>query len=291
MGHIVDNLDLRRALFAAAAKYKNIALFAPAQVATIHTDEARATVVLNTGDTLQAPLMIGADGRLSIVRDHARIRTRGWPYDHTAVVATITHTGPHDNIAVEHFFPEGPFAVLPFTNDARGTPRSAVVWSMRPMDARRVMRMDDRLFCLSLQSRLPPRYGDVVATAPRGAYPLSLQHAERYVGARTALVADAAHGIHPIAGQGLNVGLRDVQALADILTALPPATWGDGDVLQKYERARRVDVSAMVAATDGLTWLFGTRALGARTARRLGLMAVNRSEAAKRFFVKQAMGV
>jgi 2-octaprenyl-6-methoxyphenol hydroxylase len=262
---------------------------APANVAAIDQDDDAVRVTLGDGRVARTALVVGADGRGSFVREAARIRTRGWPYDHTAIVATITHTGSHQNTAIEHFLSTGPFAVLPFTADARGRYRSAVVWSERPVTAQKIMAMSDTQFAQALTARLPDRYGAVVAVAMRAAYPLSLQHAERYIDTRLALVADAAHGIHPIAGQGLNIGLRDAATLADGLVGVDDC--GDDAVLAAYQRARRADVTTMVAATDGLTGLFGLGLPGLRGVRRLGMRVIDRLPPLKNALVRHAMGV
>lgn len=291
-GWIVDNQDLRIALGHEVTRAQNLTLIAPASVQTIDVGDDYVTVTLNDGQQISTTLLVGADGRASQVRDHYRIRTRGWPYDHTAIVCTIRHTGAHGNIAIEHFRSDGPFAALPMTDDTDGTPRSGIVWSERPHTSRKIMAMDDDMFTLALSARLPERYGDIELSGKRGAYPLTLQHAEEYTGHRMALIADAAHGIHPIAGQGLNLGMRDVADLAElIITAhVNGDDIGSAELLDQYTRARRMDNMGMVGATDMLTWLFGSKIPGIGPARRFGLMAVERIPALKKFFIQQAMG-
>ncbi len=291
-GYIVDNLDLRQALAAQIARHKNITLYAPADIGAIDRDPkgGKITLTLNDGRKITAGLLVGADGRGSHVRVEARIRTRGWPYHHTAVVATITHTKPHHHLAIEHFLPDGPFAVLPFCDDDQGRPRSAIVWSSSPKEARRVMSMDDATFMLALSARLPESYGSVIETSPRAAWPLTLQHADTYIAPRTALVADAAHGIHPIAGQGLNLGMRDIADLADLIWTAGSQDIGGPELLHGYQTRRRADTLTMVGATDILTGLFGWSAPGIPMLRKMGLRLVQATPALKRFFINQAMG-
>ncbi len=312
-GYIVDNIDLRKAQAHTVNNTKNITMITPATVADITITNRHAAVTLNNGTIIRTGIVIGADGRGSIVRDLAGIRTRGWPYPHTAIVSTITHTGAHNNIAVEHFLSTGPFAVLPFTNDENGTPRSAIVWSEHPHTARKIMRMNDDTFKMALMSRLPGRYGDVVHVGPRGAYPLSLQHAVDYTAPRIALVADAAHGMHPIAGQGLNLGLRDVQVLADLMitAASSPRRRGSGkesmpdprlrgddagydfgtpEILDAYARARKPDILALMSGTDMLTGIFGSRIPGLRPLRKIGMRVIEHLPPVKNFFIRVAKG-
>lgn len=291
-GWIVDNQDLRIAQADALAEEKNLTLLAPATITDIVTDAQGARITLRDGRAVTGALLIGADGRASAVRDHFRIRTRGWPYDHTAIVCTVRHSGRHDQIAIEHFQSSGPFAALPMTDDVEGCPRSGIVWSERPHTARRLMALDDAAFALALTARLPDRYGDLTLVGKRAAFPLSLQHAERYTDTRMALIADAAHGIHPIAGQGLNLGMRDVADLADLLITAHQNgdDLGAPDILAAYERRRRADNMGMIGATDTLTGLFGAKWPGVGAARRLGLRLVEQVGPMKRFFIRQAMG-
>ncbi len=291
-GYIADNMNLRGSLFDEMSQCAFITLFAPTDIASIETDTHCTSVTLNDGRILSAALLVGADGRGSYVRDHFRVPVRGWPYDHTAVICSIHHTGDHHNIAIEHFNAHGPFAVLPMTDDENGLHRSGIVWSMPPAEARKVMAMDNDIFAQALASRMPDRYGDITVHAPRAAYPLTLQHAQRYIGPRMVLVADAAHGIHPIAGQGLNLGMRDLADLADLLISAykDGQDLGAPDLLAHYERMRRRDTIGMIGTTDILTGLFGFSLPGIPLVRRWGLRAVQAIPSLKRFFIQQAMG-
>lgn len=288
-GYIVDNLDLRIALAQEAERQKHLTLYAPTDITMIDNHADHVAVTLDDGRMITTNLLVGADGRGSAVRDHYRIRTRGWPYDHTAVVATITHAGAHNNIAIEHFLSDGPFAVLPVSNDDQGQHRSAIVWSARPHQARAIMRMSDDAFMLALSARLPERYGEILDPGKRAAWPITLQHAQDYIAPRMALVADAAHGIHPIAGQGLNLGMRDIADLADLIIT-QGGDVGRGDILQAYQTRRRADTTLMVGATDILTGLFGLNGFGIPVLRKAGLRIVQAVPTFKKFFIGQAMG-
>ncbi|HRC26022.1 MAG TPA: UbiH/UbiF/VisC/COQ6 family ubiquinone biosynthesis hydroxylase [Alphaproteobacteria bacterium] len=300
-GWIVDIRDLRAGLFALAAKTPGLRHIAPAHVERIDTDggkEARISLgddssqnAQNPQQNIHASLVVGADGRGSWTRRTAGIGTRGWSYGQTAIVCTLAHEYPHDNRAVEDFRPEGPFAILPMTDAPDGTHRSSLVWTQHA-GGPDPMTFDDHTFDVALAARCPPEYGAVRRIGKRFSYPLSLLHAKTYVAPRRVLVADAAHGIHPIAGQGLNIGLRDVAALADLLirTHRESRDIGSPEVLRAYERARRADNMAMAGATDLLTYLFSNDLTILRLARRFGLGMVARLPVARRFFVRQAMG-
>lgn len=286
-GWVIENRYLRAKLFA-ALDHPNIDHIAPAAIADYAVDDDGVDVILADGKTLRAKLVIGADGRNSFTRDWMGIGTRGWKYNQRAIVCIVSHENPHNNIAVEDFRGEGPFAILPMLNDANGNHRSALVWTEHGPEKSSMLRWDDATFNAALRERFPPEYGAVKMAGPRKAFPLSLAHAHSYIGPRMALVADAAHGIHPIAGQGLNIGLRDIAALAEILKGADDP--GDAALLQSYERARRPDNMAMAAATDALNKLFSNNSKSLRILRRAGLHAVERIPAAKRFFMRYAMG-
>lgn len=293
-GWIVDIRLLRKALFARAAALKNLTHLAPAAVTDFGAEQDQGIPVrLDTGETLSAALLVGADGRRSFTREHLDIPVREWPYRQRAVVCAVTHENPHGNIAVEHFRPEGPFAILPMTDGAQGRHRSSVVWTEDEKSRESVLSWDEETFNAALNARFPPDYGRVRLLGQRWAYPLGLVHAYRYTGERTALVADAAHGIHPIAGQGLNLGLRDVAALAELVFEAKDRGEDIGSpvLLERYQRMRRFDNMAMAGATDLLNRAFASDFPPLRLARRAGLRAVARLPAAKRFFMEQAMGV
>lgn len=291
-GWIVENRDLRKVLYDRLEKLDRATHIAPAQVQDFAADEDGVCVHLADGRALRAKLLVGADGRGSFVREKAGITTRGWTYGQNALVCTVTHENPHYNVAVEHFRPEGPFAILPMTDAEDGAHRSAVVWTEHAKTRRSAQDFDEDTFNTALNARFPAEYGKVRLAGKRFSYPLGLIHAHNYVAERLALVADAAHGIHPIAGQGLNIGLRDIAALAGmVIEAHADGTdIGGTDLLNRYQRARRFDNMTMAAATDALNKLFSNDLPPVRMARRLGLRAVQRIIPARRFFMRQAMG-
>lgn len=291
-GWIVENRLLRRALFDRLAALPNAQHIAPATVANFARDEDGVTVHLEDGRTLCAPLVIGADGRGSFTREWMGINTRGWSYKQRALVCTVIHENPHHNVAVEHFRPEGPFAILPMMDDDKGRHRSAVVWSEHGADKNSALHFDEGAFNAALNTRFPDSYGTVALNGKRFAYPLGIIHAHDYIAPRMALVADAAHGIHPIAGQGLNLGLRDIALLAELLVDARRAgtDYGDADLLETYQRKRRTDNMIMAAATDTLNKLFSNSITPVGIARKIGLRAVQRFTPARKFFMRQAMG-
>jgi 2-octaprenyl-6-methoxyphenol hydroxylase len=290
-GWIVENADFRRCLQQRVAALPSVRHLAPATVASF--DIGKDSVTIETPEGFhQARVVIGADGRNSFVREWMGVGSRGWSYRQQAVICTIVHEHPHNHIAVEHFRSEGPFAILPMADDAQGRHRSSVVWTA---DAGRDSPLDwpQPVFEAGLAARFPAWYGKVGLAGPRFAHPLSLNHAHRYIGPRMALVADAAHAIHPIAGQGLNLGFRDIAALAPLLldAIRDHRDPGSPDVLDRYQRLRRVDNMAMAGATDQLNRLFSNEGLTVSLARRAGMKAVGRLPFAKRFFMSQAMGL
>lgn len=298
-GWIVENKNIRAALYKEAAKHKNLIHLAPAKV----TDFALippslegggsgegVRTFLKDGTIIDSQLIIGADGRGSFTRQWMDVPIRQWQYNQQAVICIVAHEKPHKNIAVEHFMPEGPFAVLPMQDDDKNRHRSSIVWTEH-QGGRSLMDMSDAAFQAHLQSQFPKFYGEIEVISRRLAYPLNLIHAQDYIAPRMALVADAAHGIHPIAGQGLNLGFRDINEMANLLINAHQKgeDLGDTELLETYQRRRRPDNMAMVAVTDGLNRLFGNNNPLIRRARQFGLKAVERFKPAKRFFMKQAM--
>ena len=291
-GWIVENRLLRRALLERAQAAKSADHIAPADVADFARDENKVTVMLKDGRSFAAPLVIGADGRNSFTREWMGIGARAWGYGQRAVVCVAEHENPHGHIAVEHFRSEGPFAILPMTDGEDGAHRSSIVWTEHGPDKKSALRYDQESFDAALGARFPEFYGRVHQIGGRFSYPLGLIHAHSYIAPRMALVAEAAHGIHPIAGQGLNMGFRDIAALTELVSdALKEGRDpGAGDVLDNYQRRRRFDNMAMAGATDTLNRLFSNDIGPVRLARRTGLRVVARLPFAKQFFMKQAMG-
>lgn len=291
-GWIAENRLIRRALYQQIQKQETATHIAPAIVADFAVTDDAARVILQDGRQVSAPLVVGADGRFSFTREWMGIGTRRWSYRQRAIVCTVIHEKPHNNIAIENFRPEGPFAILPMTDDDQGRHRSSLVWTEHGPAKNSAFHYGQDVFDAALQARFPASYGRVRQTEKRFSFPLGLIHAHNYIAPRMALVAEAAHGIHPIAGQGLNMGFRDLAALTELVSEAvengnDPGAW---TLLQKYQRRRRFDNMAMAGATDTLNKLFSNDILPLRIARKAGLSMVSRLPPAKRFFMKQAMG-
>ncbi len=293
LGHIVENRLIRAALLTAARGDEGIALIAPAAVAGIALDGPVARVTLGDGRAIAARLLVGADGRNSRVRRAAGINVTEWRYDQAAIVTTVTHARPHQGVAEEHFMPAGPFAILPLTDDDEGRHRSSVVWAERAARVADFLALSETDFNAELARRFGDHLGAVSAVGPRWSYPLALTLAERYVGQRVALVGDAAHAIHPIAGQGLNLGIRDAAALAEVVVDAGRLGLDIGMKTQllDYERWRRFDNTCLAAMTDVLNRLFSRRFAPLVWARAAGLAAINRIAPARRLMMREAMGV
>jgi len=287
-GYIIENREIRRALAVRAAALPNLEILAPARVAGVTREQYPARAHLEDGRSISAALVVAADGRNSALRSAAGIRTAQWRYDQKSIVCTVRHERGHNGVAVELFLPGGPFAMLPMTGG-----RSNVVWSERTEQADRMLALDDAGFLEELKLRFGDWLGEISLTGPRFAYPLGLIHADRYVDGRLILIGDAGHAIHPIAGQGLNMGLRDVAALAEVLVDARRLglDLGGAATLARYQRWRRFDNMLLAAVTDGLTRLFSNDVAPLRLARDLGLAAVNRTPPVKRFLMRHAMGL
>lgn len=295
-GYLVENRVIRQAQQAALAGLGRAQLIAPMGVSKVDRGQpgsgVPARVELGNGRCLQARLVIGADGRNSAMREQAGIRSTSWAYDQTGIVCTVTHELPHGGAAQERFLPAGPFAILPMTDDEQGRHRSSLVWTEPTDRAAAIMALDEAGFDAEMRQRFGSGYGEARVTGPRWSYPLSFLHAERYTGHRLALIGDAAHGIHPIAGQGLNLGLRDIAALTEALVDARRLglDLGQADVLEQYARWRRTDTLVLSAVTDGLTRLFSNDIAPVRVARDLGLGLVDRIAPLKKLFMRHAMG-
>jgi 2-octaprenyl-6-methoxyphenol hydroxylase len=295
-GWMVEARSLRRALNARLHALPELHVFAPA-TASITRGEDAADIQIEGGPALRAQLIVGAEGRQSALREAAGIPVSRVPYSQTGIVCAVSHERPHNNVALEHFLPGGPFAVLPMpaSPDALpgGAPNvSAVVWSDRTQRANQIMALDNARFGREIRRRMGNYLGEVQPIGRRWAYPLSAMLVQRYTDTRLALAGDAAHGIHPIAGQGLNLGFRDAIALTGLLLEAHAAgqDLGSPDVLTRYQRQRRPDNLAMLAATDALDRLFSTDNRPLRLARDTGIAAVHRIKPLKRFFMRAAMG-
>jgi 2-octaprenyl-6-methoxyphenol hydroxylase len=283
--HMIENRHLVDAL---AEKAKSLGVELRATPVAGFAAEANSIKVQFAGDeTIAARLLVGADGAHSLIREQAGIATHGWNYDQSAIVTTVAHERDHNGRAEEHFLPAGPFAILPLTGR-----RCSIVWTETSGEAQRIVALADNEFHAELEKRFGLQLGDIEIVGPRRAFPLGLFTARTFIGQRLALVGDAAHIIHPIAGQGLNMGLRDVAALAEAIAdaarlGLDP---GGPEVLERYQRWRRFDTMTMGVATDGLNRLFSNHSDALRLARDIGLGLVERMPMLKRMFIREAAG-
>jgi 2-octaprenyl-6-methoxyphenol hydroxylase len=246
------------------------------------------TVTLADGGVIEASLLVAADGARSKLRERACIATHGWEYDQSGIVVTVGHERDHQGRAEEHFLPAGPFAILPLTGK-----RSSLVWTEKRAEAARIVALSEEDFHAELEQRFGLHLGEIKALDKPRAFPLGYFVARSFIGERLALVGDAAHVIHPIAGQGLNMGLKDVAALAEVIVdaARLGIDLGQADVLERYQRWRRFDTMAMGLATNSLNLLFSNRSTLLRTARDIGLGLVDRAPPLKSLFIRQAAGL
>ena len=292
LGMMFENRRLRGALRDAAKDAKNINLMMPARAAEVVRDGAGVRAALEDSRVATAPLLVGAEGRNSPTRQSAQIPLARWSYDHVAIVATITHDRAHENVAYEIFYPAGPFAILPMLAGKDGRHRSAIVWSVHKDDAPAIVDLPERAIAAEIEKRMGGFLGKIEMAGPRWNYPLGFHHAATITAQRLALVGDAAHGIHPIAGQGLNLGFRDAAALAQVLVegARLGMDLGDAQLLDRYQRWRSLDTFMVAAATDGLTRLYGVPGRTASAIRRFGMGAVQRIGPLKDRFMAEARG-
>lgn len=287
-GWIIELPHIRRAVLERMRALPSVRLFPRTRIASLERGAQAATATLSDGRVLKARLVVAADGRGSATRREAGIGITRWDYHQSGIVVAVEHDRPHQGIAHEHFLPAGPFAILPMTGN-----RSGIVWTERIDLAPAIVAQEDASFLGELRSRMGDFLGGIRLASPRYHHPLSLQFAERTIDRRLALVGDAAHGMHPIAGQGMNMGIRDVAALAEVVAeaarlGLDP---GGPDVLARYQRWRRFDNLLMLGMTDALNRLFSNDLRPVKLARDLGLGVVEKLPGLKRVFMKHAMGV
>jgi 2-octaprenyl-6-methoxyphenol hydroxylase len=285
LGWIIENRVIRKAVFDAIEKSPRISLIAPAKVVDVAFDGASAEVSLDDQTLLTAPLVVAADGRESGLRKKAGVKTNHWSCGQHGIVATVAHERPHHGVAHEYFLPSGPFAILPLTNN-----RSSLVWTERADAAPAYMALPDDQFLAAIVDRFGDFLGDVSLTGPRWSYPLAFTLAQRFIAPRLALIGDAAHAVHPIAGQGFNLGVKDIAALADVLEegAGLGLDIGSVGVLETYQRWRRFDSVSLALGMDALNRLFSNDLPPLRVARDIGMGAVNRIAPLRRLFMRQA---
>ncbi|MBG6117890.1 MULTISPECIES: FAD-dependent monooxygenase [unclassified Sphingobium] len=288
MGTMIPNRDLRIALAQAAADAVHLTRFQPDRAIHVDRNANGVTLTLASGAMIRGALLVAAEGRNSPTREAAGIRTTRWQYKHTAMVTAIDHEVPHANTAYEIFYVGGPFALLPMLP---GT-RSAIVWTVPTQQAPAMLKLSERAWLAEAQKRIGGFLGEIRLAGPRSSYPLGFHHAARITDTRLALVGDSAHAIHPIAGQGLNLGFRDVAALVEVLVegkrlGLDP---GDAQLLARYQRWRSLDSLSVSVAMDGLVRLFDVPGRLPALARRAGLAAVQRTSLLKGRFMAEARG-
>lgn len=287
LGHIVENRVILAALLDRMAHLDNVDFLCPAQAQGMQLGAERAELYLADGRTLHAKLLIGTDGTSSWVREQAGIDTTGWAYDQSAVVCTVKTSRHHRDTAWQRFLPEGPLAFLPLP---RGY--SSIVWSTGHERARELCAMPASQFLDALQVTFnSDALGRMETVGPRAAFPLRLQHADHYVRPRLALAGNAAHTLHPLAGQGLNIGIADAAVLAEILLAAGTRDPGGLSLLRRYERGRKGDNIAMLAAMDGFKRLFSNRNTPLAWLRNGGLTLANRVAPVKHLFMRRALGL
>jgi 2-octaprenyl-6-methoxyphenol hydroxylase len=291
LGWMHENRHLRTALRARAQASANTWLLWKSTVTSVDRGDHGVTVALADGRKLSAPVLAAADGRNSPTREEAGIRVARWRYDHSAIVSTVRHERSHEQIAYEIFYPTGPFALLPMADDEHGH-RSAIVWSVPAADAAGWLSLSDEDFAAEARAAMGGFLGGISLAAPRSAYPLGFHHAAGITAQRLALLGDAAHAIHPIAGQGLNLGFRDAAALAEVLVegARLGLDLGDKQLLDRYQRWRSLDSLMVAMATDGLTRIYGVPGRAASLVRRFGMGVIERVRPVKDQLMSEARG-
>ena len=284
---MVENRDLHRALAGAVRDAEAIAVLATETAADYRADAFRAVVTRGSGSEIETPLLIAADGKRSRLRERAGIQCIAWSYPQVGIVTTVAHSKPHGGKAVQHFLPAGPFAILPLKGE-----RSSIVWTEERDRARAIVERDEAGFLAELSKRFGSRLGEIALAGPVQSFPLDFQLARDFVADRLALTGDAAHAVHPLAGQGLNIGFRDVAALAETIVeaARLGLDIGTAPVLERYERWRRFDSIFSATVMDGLNRLFSSDSAPLRALRDLGLGLVDRAPQVKRFVVREAAG-
>lgn len=288
MGYIIENYHIRDTLFKKSEKYKNLKILDKTKYKTINFSSNNADILLENGSRITSKLVIGADGRNSNIRKIAGIKNSTYDYEQTGIVCTVKHELNHNGVAIEKFLPAGPFAILPM----KGGHHSSLVWTEPTELAPIYMEMSNKEFLEQIQIRFSGYLGKLELTSDRFSYPLSLNLAKKYTANRLALIGDAAHGMHPIAGQGFNLGIRDIPVLTKLISNAKKTGYdiGKEHVLKEYEEMRKLDSISLLATTHALTRLFSNNILAIKHSRRIGLATVNKIAPLKKFFIKHAMG-
>ena len=279
---------LRQALYATVASDPSVTFIAPAEATGYSADEVCARIALSDGQSVRARLVVAAEGRASALRDAAGIKTVSWSYEQSGIVAIVQFSAAHGGVAIQHFLPGGPFAILPMTEN-----RACITWSSSALEAARVLALDDAAFLAELDKRIGGRFGTISMVGARQSWPLELKMARTLVANRLALVGDAAHGVHPVAGQGVNLALRDVAALIEVVAhaARIGLDIGNSETLTQYERWRRFDCTVSAAAYDGLNRLFGVDSTMLRAGRGAALGVLDRLPFLKQLIVGETAGL
>lgn len=291
LGTMYENRLIRRALYDAAMAAEQVDVRMQTRATTVERSERGVRALLTSGDTVTADLLVAAEGRQSPTREAAGINVARWQYDHEAIIGAFHHERSHQDVAYEIFYPDGPFALLPLPDDETGH-RCAIVWTVGKDQRAGMLKLTDRAFLAEAEKRMGGFLGRLYELSPRTSYPLGFHHAARVTDTRLALVGDAAHGIHPIAGQGVNLGYRDVAALVEVLVEGRRLGLhaGDAQLLARYQNWRSLDTFMVAAATDTLTRLFGIPGKTASAVRRFGISLVDRLPPLKDRFMAEARG-
>ena len=286
--HMVPSAILHRALYDSVAGDPAVTWLAPVEAVALRPGDFSADITLSDGRVVRSALAVAAEGRASKLREAAGIKTTGWGYDQTGIVATVQFELPHGGVAIQHFLPGGPFAILPL----RGN-KACITWSCEKREAGRVAALDDNAFLAELDKRIGGRFGAISLAGPRQSWPLDVKIARELVARRFALIGDAAHGVHPIAGQGVNLAFRDVAALVEVLSDAARLGFdlGHAPALERYTRWRRFDATMSAAAYDGLNRMFSVDSAILRAGRGAGLGIVDAIPALKAMIIEEAAGL
>lgn len=291
-GWVIENHLLQDILTKTLKSLKNADYKMGITVIDLVQTTNHVAVSTDTNETFKASLLIGADGRQSSIRASLGITHEEFDYNQNAIISIVTHENPHNNIAVEHFKSSGPLAILPMTDDKRGNHRSSIIWTENSKTKTSMMDWSDEAFLIGLRQQFPEHYGNIINTNQRISYPLGFIHAGQYISSRTALIGDAAHGIHPVAGQGLNLGLRDVALLTELIleAKINNDDIGNEGLLKTYQNLRQPDNTRMAFITDNLDKLFSNNSKIMRISRKIGLRLFDKMKPAKDRLIAQTMG-